>query len=276
LADGIRPGWARAGLGRSLAIANLVGLGALLVLIAAPLAAAAEPATRNLDVYDARAALWQDPDKLACTSAAAQMMLNVVAYEATAEYFAPPDGRGAGPAPRWHPDTSHETTEAMLDYERSNMTMLAASAGSDPHGWRNALNYFGWGSVRAGAYVDAAYPSFDAAARAAVVALAQSRRPVGILARGGGHAQLVTGYVVSGEDPRAGGEFTILGVYLTDPLLSVGMRDAFVPLDTWRSGDAAVRFAPYAQTDSPFRDAIDGNAGTAEWYGKWVIVEPRV
>ena len=58
----------------------------------------------------------------------------------------------------------------MLSYERSNMTMLAASAGSDPHGWRNALNYFGWGSIKAGAYEDAAYPSFDAAARAVAAA----------------------------------------------------------------------------------------------------------
>ena len=261
---------------RSLAIANLVGLGALLVLIAAPMAAAAGPVPRTLDIYDSRAAVWQDPDKLACTSAAAQMMLNVVAYESAAEYFAPPDGRAAGPAPRWRPDTSHGTTEAMLAYERSNMTMLAASAGSDPHGWRNALNYFGWGSIKAGAYEDAAYPSFDAAARAAVLALAQSRRPVGILARGGGHAQLVTGYMVSGEDPRAGGEFTILGVYLTDPLQSVGMRDAFVTLDTWRSGTATIQFTPYLQNDSPFRDGMDGNIGTAEWYGKWVIIEPRV
>jgi hypothetical protein len=164
----------------------------------------------------------------------------------------------------------------MLAYERSNMTMLAASAGSDPHGWRNALNYFGWGSIKAGAYEDAAYPSFDAAARAAVLALAQSRRPVGILARGGGHAQLVTGYMVSGEDPRVGGEFTILGVYLTDPLQSAGMRDAFVTLDTWRSGTATIQFTPYLQNDSPFRDGMDGNIGTAEWYGKWVIIEPRV
>ena len=164
---------------RSLAIANLVAVAALAVLVAAPMVAAAGPVTRTLDVYDPRAALWQDPDKLACTSAAAQMMLNLVAYEATAEYFAPPDSRAAGPALRWHPDTSHQTTESMLAYERSNMTMLASSAGSDPHGWRNALNYFGWGSVKAGAYEDSAYPSFDEAARAVVVALAESRRPVG-------------------------------------------------------------------------------------------------
>ena len=259
---------------RSLAIANLVALAAVVLLVAAPMAAAAGSTTLTVDVYDPRAALWQDPDKLACTSAAAQMMLNVVAYEATAEYFAPPDGRDVGPAPRWRPDTSHGTTEAMLAYERANMTMLAASAGSDPHGWRNALNYFGWGSIKAGAYEDAAYLSFDAAARAVVVALAQSRRPVGILARGGVHAQLVTGFVVSGAYPRAGADFSIVGVYVTDPLRSAGLRDAFVTLDTWRAGAATISFTPYLQGDSPFRDGIDGNTGTAEWYGKWVIIEP--
>jgi hypothetical protein len=54
------------------------------------------------------------------------------------------------------------------------------------------------------------------------------------------------------------------------------VRDAFVTLEAWRSGAATIQFTPYLQNDSPFRDGMDGNIGTAEWYGKWVIIEPRV
>ncbi len=268
-----RPKWARAGLARTLAIANLVIVAALLLAGAAP-ASAASTRTWTIDLYDSRAALWQDPDALACTSAVTQMMLNVVAFESRADYMAPPDGRSSRPVPRWHVDTSFETTESVLAYERSNMTMLASSAGTDPHGWRNALNYYGWGSVNAGVYRDTAYPSFDAAARAVVSSLAGTRRPVGILARAGTHAQLVTGFVATGDDPRDGGDFTIVGIYLTDPLKRVGMRDAWVSLEEWRSGTVAVRFAPYLQNDSPYRDVIDGSVGATEWLGKWVIVNP--
>ena len=258
---------------RSLAIANLVAVAALAVLVAAPMVAAAGPVTRTLDVYDPRAALWQDPDKLACTSAAAQMMLNLVAYEATAEYFAParqPRGRaGSTLAPRHvAPDDGVDARLRALEHDDARVVRRVRSTRLAQ---RPQLLRLGLGQGRG--VRGSAYPSFDEAARAVVVALAESR-PVGILARAGGHAQLVTGFVVSGEDPRAGGEFTILGVYVTDPLLSAGMRDAFVSLDTWRSGASTIRFAPYLQADSPFRDAIDGNAGTTEWYGKWVVVEP--
>ena len=271
MADEWRRKWARAGLARSLAVANLAIVAALLVAGAAQ-AAAKDGATWTLDVYDSRAVVWQDPDGSACTSAAVQTMLNLVAYESPAEYMAPPDARASRTAPQWRADTSHGMTETLLGYERANMTMLAASAGTDPHGWRNALNYYGWGSINAGVYRDSAYATFDAAARAVVTSLSRSHRPVGILARSGGHAQVVTGFVTAGRDPRVGDDFTILGVYVTDPLRLAALRDTWVSLEDWRSGATTVRFAPYLQADSPYRDGIDGAVGTAEWYGKWVIV----
>ena len=269
--DGKPRKWARAGLARALAIANLAVVAALFASGASQ-ATATGGATWTLDVYDARAALWQDPDTSACTSAAAQMMLNMVAYESGAEYMAPPDAFAPRTAPLWQADTSHRTTETLLGYERSNMTMLAASAGTDPHGWRNALNYYGWGSINAGVYRDAGYSTFDAAARAVVSSVARSRHPAGILARSGRHAQIVTGFVATGDDPRIGDNFTIVGVYVTDPLRSAAMRDVWVPLEEWLSGPDTIRFATYLQTDSPYRDVIDGGVGMTEWYGKWVIV----
>jgi hypothetical protein len=89
--------------------------------------------------------------------------------------------------------SSYDTQESSLAFERDNMTMLTSSAGTDPHGWRNAFNYFGWGSLDADVYRDAAYSSFDAAAKVAVSAIATTHKPVGILARAGGHAQRVIG-----------------------------------------------------------------------------------
>jgi hypothetical protein len=228
-----------------------------------PDAASTSPKIWKFDLYDSRAERYQDPDKTACTAASALSMLNTIYYD------------GSSQAMKWQPTTSVIVEKLILGYERSNMTMLARSAGSDPHGWRNALNYFGWGSARAGVYADSAYSSLDAAARATVSAIARYGKPVGILAFAGGHAQFVTGYRVSGDDPRSGStHFTVLGIYLTDPLRSKGHRDTWISYADWARGGTWVRFSPYLQSDSPYRDPIDGKIGTREWYGKWVIVNP--
>jgi hypothetical protein len=227
------------------------------------LAPAPNPATTALDLFDARAQRWQNPDFLACTAASTLSMLNTIAYSGSTTGFT------------WQPTTSYDTQEAILAYERGHMTMLISSAGTDPHGWRNALNYFGWGSLTAGVYRDSAYTSFDAAAKAAVSALARYRKPVGILALAGGHAQFITGYQVTGDDPRTGSQnFAIIGIDLTDPLQSAGRRDTWVTYADWRSGGTWVKFSPYMETDSPYSDTVDGRIGYDEWHGKWVIIDP--
>ena len=226
-------------------------------------ATASASTTWSLDLYSSRAERWQDPDYAACTAASTESMLNTIAYDGSASAFV------------WAPTTSYSTQESILAYERAHMTMLPSSAGSDPHGWRNALNYYGWGSINAGVYRDASYGSFDAAARAAVSAMARTSKPVGILAHAGGHAEFVTGYVVTGADPRTGSmAFSIISVDLTDPLRSDGRRDTSITLAQWRSGGTWVRFSAYKETDSPYTDPIDGRVGRSEWYGNWVILEP--
>jgi hypothetical protein len=98
---------------------------------------------------------------------------------------------------------------------------------------------------------------------------------VGILALAGGHAQFITGYQVTGDDPATGStNFTIVGVDVTDPWQSAGHRDSWVTLADLSSGGTWVRFSPYLETDSPYRDPIDGQIGHDEWYGKWVIIDP--
>jgi hypothetical protein len=227
----------------------------------------------TVNIYDQGLVRNQNPDPLACTAAATESMLNLIA-RASLDDLPPPRG-GTLPTTSfvWQVDTSFAQVENILAYERQNMTMWRSSPGTDPHGWRNALNYFGWGSMRAGVYVDSAYSSFADAARQTVHSLATTGKPVGILGWFGGHAQYVTGYTVQGEDPRVSDDYTILGVYLTDPLQADGILNVYVTYSTWQSGPLYMRFTPYWHDDSPFADPIDGQVGNWEWRGKWVIID---
>jgi hypothetical protein len=230
--------------------------------------------TWTLDVYDARAVRWQNPDLTACTAASAQMMLNMAVYW---EDYSPVGAGEPEPMPPygWKPDVSYARQESILAYQRRTGTMLLSWPGADAHGWRNALNYYGWGSIRAGVYRDEAFDSFDGAVRSTVSSIALYRKPVGVLGWAGNHAQIVTGYRVTGDDPRTGmTDFSVVGVYLTDPLRSDGFRDQYVSLATWKSGAKTIRFTPYLMTNSPYVDPIDGQQGNAEWDGRWVIIAP--
>jgi hypothetical protein len=262
--------WTRTGL--RIAAANLVAAAAFVALAFSP-AVAAGSDTYQFDLYSSRGVLYQDPDHTACVATATEMMLNMTAYQSDLSYLSSSNGVFQSPM-RWHQDTSYAKQEEILAYARANMTMLTTSAGTDPHGWRNALNYYGWGNIHAGVYRDSSYTSFDLAAAAVVTALAKHDRPVGVLARAGQHAQFVTGYVVTGANPAVSDGFTVVGIYVTDPLKSMAMRDTYVPIATWRSGASTVRFSAYTESDSPYTDSIDGHVGTAEWYGKWVVIDP--
>ena len=225
-------------------------------------------------MYDARAVRWQNPDTTACTASSALMMLNMATYW---QNYAPASGAVpvASQPTGWKPDVTYARQESILAYQRKTGTMLLSWPGADAHGWRDSLNYYGWGSIKAGVYTDQSFTSFDAAAKATVMAIALYRKPVGILSMAGNHAQIVTGYRVTGGDPRTGTtSFTVVGVYLTDPLRSHGFRDHYVPLATWKSGGKTIRFTPYEMTNSPYVDPIDGHQGNAEWDGKWVTIAP--
>ena len=225
------------------------------------------------NVYNASSVRWQNPDLTACVASSTQMMLNMATYW---NDYTPFPGQPKPQKPQgWKPDTSYTRQEQVLAYARKNTTQVLTDGGADAHGWRNALNYYGWGHNSTLIFKDLTYGTFDDAARATVSAIAIYRKPVGILALAGQHAQIVTGYKVFGYDPRSGStKFTIQGVYVTDPLKSDGYRNAYIPIDTWRSGGKHIRFVTYKMTNSPFVDPIDGQQGNAEWDGKWVIVAP--
>jgi hypothetical protein len=226
----------------------------------------------TLDLYNQNGVRFQNPDHEACTAASVQTTLNMIAL----------GGGDTG----WSPTTEDAVQERILAFERANMTMAATSPGSDPHGTRNALNYYGWNSMWAGAYVDRAYPTFDEAAKTIVSTIARTHKPAIIFTWMGGHTQVVSGYKVHGADPAKSSAFTILGVYLTDPLVGTGFlfydgishevqtikADTFVTLFSWKSGPDAVQFRRYWQPDSTLKDPIDGAIGRKEWYNRWVVV----
>jgi hypothetical protein len=280
----VRP-WRFAG-PRALPPAAGLALGLILLLASAVPALAEPPATEGaapdytspgatwkFNMYHSSLARMQNPDYRACTAASTQSMLNMIAFSYDEEADLQREGTLPRPPLKWQIDMSYGKMERILAYERDNMTMSWAYAGSDPHGWRNALNVYGWGSINAGVYRDSSYPSFDAAARATVLSLARHHRPVGILGWFGRHAQYITGYVVQGEDPRVGDLWSIVGVYVSDPLTGDLMRNAFLSLATWKSGPYYQRFSPYFQSESWVRDPIDGGIGAREWYRKYVIID---
>ena len=233
----------------------------------APVPAVA-PATYTRDLYDGSVFRYQDPDGTACTAAATEDMLNLIQRGGT-----------TGTGFTWSATTSYQTQEDVLAWERAHDTLDAGAPGSDPHGWRNALNYYGWGTYTtfgARPYEDLAYSSFAAAAKAAVLAIARENKPVGILAWSGGHAQIMTGYEVYGSDPETSTDFDVVAVYLSDPLAGDGLLDARITYSNFKSGSTLYRFTAYDWTDSAADDPYmpGTKASYTEWYGKWVIIAP--
>jgi len=240
-------------------------------------------ATWRLNLFRSAGVVFQDPYYTACTAASAMTMLNFMALTRT-----------GGDGFRWTTYRTHRSPDpkqyrdmtSILSFERAHDTLAGGAAGSDAHGWRNALNYYGWGVAAMvdparRVYDDQAFGSFDAALKGAVVAIARYHKPVGMLGWAGGHSQVISGFVVVGEDPATSTSFTVSGVYLTDPLRSDGYVNRYVTRRTLLAGDVHVRFQSYRQIDSPYDDPYTAGFrrssvrySPSEWYRRWVIVAP--
>ena len=233
-------------------------------------------APRAMNLFVRAQFRYQDPNSAACTAASVRSMLNFIAVRRT-----------GGDSFLWKPNIGPAVQARILAWERSHDTM-AGGRGSDPHGWRNALNYYGWGpaTLQAGArvYDDYSYNSFDGAMKSAVRALASTRKPVGLLARRGAHAQMITGYYGLVGDPfakdaagRFTNEFSVAGFYFTDPLRgskAVNRGMSYTALR--RTLTLRWRFLRYRQTDSRYDDPYTPGyrVSRAEWYGRFVLVLP--
>jgi hypothetical protein len=220
---------------------------------------------------------YQDPNAYACTSTSALDMLNFIGLHKT-----------GGDGFIWKKNLSGSMRDYMLRWARVHDT-LPGGHGSDPHGWRNLLNFFGWGAsaVWAGpnrVYDDRAYGTFEGAMTDTIRALVKTRKPVGLLGRGGAHALMVTGYYGLTGDPFAkdtAGNYTnritLGGFYVTDPLSSSKMTSKAVTWHTLKfSGDYRIRFKPYYETDSTLDDPYTPGVKRSrdEWYKRFVVILP--
>lgn len=196
--------------------------------------------------------------------------------------------RSGGTGFHWHVTLSSKVRDNVLRWERAHDTLAPWARGTDPHGWRNALNFYGWGSgaLMAGSqvYIDQGFTSYSDAVRAAVRQLILTRKPVGMLGWGGSHAQMITGYYGLVGNPLArnpdgswAGGFTIAGLYLSDPLRGDRIVNRAVSLNTLRfTSDRRLRFWRYFATDSPYDDPYTPGIrpSRSEWYGKFVLLLP--
>jgi hypothetical protein len=253
----------------------LISLAAVMAILVGQ-AATPSRSTYYYNLFDRRAIRYQNPDLTACTAAMTQSMLNTIYYTSTQPLSARTAVEAAQPSFVWSPTISGKKQTSILRWERGHMTMSLAVPGSDAHGWRNALNYYGWGSIAADVYRDLSYKTFDQAAKATVREIALTNEPVGILSEYGSHAQMATGYSVTGADPRTGSlDFKVNGVYLTDPLRERRFTNHYLTYQEWKStAQPLFRFFPFLQSDSVFKDPIDGQVGRREWWRKFVIVAP--
>jgi hypothetical protein len=233
------------------------------------------PAALNL--YRTGGFRYQDPSFTACTSTSVMDLLNFMAL-----------GGNGGPGFRWHTSLSSTTRNKVLAWERAHDTLAATSAGSDPHGIRNALNHFGWGdgTLAAGnrVYEDMSFGSFAAAVRTAVRQIILTNKGVVVIGWAGRHAQMMTGYYGLVGDPFAknpdgswANTFTIGGIYFSDPLRSDHMVNVRISWNSFRqSPNLLLRFRTYRETDSPYDDPYTPGkvVSRLQWYGHYVLVVP--
>jgi hypothetical protein len=159
---------------------------------ATPTPAAARPFTTNL--YR-KGVFVHQVDKDYCVAAAVQNMLNVIRV----------GERGRAP------DTSARTQQAL--YRRIvELTTRQDShnGGTGPGGWAALLSEKGY------PYEVRVYDTRNAAIRAAAKALRATGRPVGILAWGGVHSWVLTGFTAT-ADPARTSDFSVTSTRILDP-----------------------------------------------------------
>ena len=91
-------------------------------------------APRSMNLFTTSGFRFQDPNWAACTATSVRTMLNLIAMRGS---------RGEGFI--WRTTNSGVVRDRILAWERTHDT-LTGGHGSDPHGWRNALNFYGWGA----------------------------------------------------------------------------------------------------------------------------------
>ena len=99
-----------------------------------------------------------------------------------------------------------------------DLTVDSPYGGANPAGWAAALNELGLGPYRL-----VSLPTFEAAVGRAARALAETRRPVGLVMWAGRHAWVMTGFKAT-ADPRKHDAARVTRVRVMDPLYPHGSR----------------------------------------------------
>jgi hypothetical protein len=99
-----------------------------------------------------------------------------------------------------------------------DLTVGSPYGGANPAGWAAALNQLDLGRYRL-----ISVPTFDAAVDRAAHALAETKRPVGLVMWAGRHAWVMTGFKAT-ADPRKHDDARVTRVRVMDPLYPHGSR----------------------------------------------------
>lgn len=147
--------------------------------------------------------------------------------------------------------------QAIYDYGRTQMGYAISGPGHDPQAWARSLNNFG--GAGAGAYVDAAYGSYNAAIRAAVNSMRFTGKTVGVTINNGSHAWVIGGFQTS-NDPALTSDFVFVGVYV------LGSFTAWTdppPGTFYNNAAMASKMTPYHEPERWTR-----------WNGTYVVIQP--
>jgi hypothetical protein len=117
-------------------------------------------------------------------------------------------------------DSRNETrsSQRRLWQLARDLTIGSPYGGANPAGWTAALNELDLGRYRL-----VSLPTFDAAVDRAALALATTKRPVGLVMWAGRHAWVMTGFKAT-ADPRTHDDARVTRVRVMDPLYPHGSR----------------------------------------------------
>ncbi len=210
------------------------------------------------------------PDKVTCVPTSVLMMLNYI-----------PQTGSQGENFIWTPSVTYRSVMTIKEWTQAHDTLVDTGLGSDLNGWRNALNFFGWGNYQdpqTRVYEVFSFDSFDEAFDAAIKAMALYNKPVGFPGWGGSHAQFITGNETVGDPAKEGYVTNTLNI--TDPLQKNGLRNATITPEELKNGSLTWRFRPYVWKDSPFIDLYPRTPSDKpkpawiDWYGRFNILAP--
>ena len=221
---------------------------------------AARPAdastTWSRNLYVSNAFLYQDPYYTACTAASAMHMLNTIAYRHTGgdDFAWRPTGSRTGQLEHAGHDVDPRVLASLRHAPQhlgghrrawlaQRAELLRLGQGRDDRREPARLRRPGLHHVRVG---DEGRRPGDR----------QVRDAGGGPRRAGGHAQVITGYVVTGKDPRKSSDFTIHWIYLSDPLDESNIRNRRTSYAAMRDGALKFRFQWYRETDMTGRRPV--------------------